>query len=103
MLVDRIYTVYDERGMHTAIVRLFWTIVAALVSLFILLQAHWGTWLVSYPEIHAITLAVVIMIGLYHGPRLKDAPAFAWLKEPARTLRGRRTDKRQPGQPGDNT
>lgn len=103
MLVDRIYTVYDERGFHTAFVRLFWTVIAAMLSLFVLLQTHWGTWLVSYPEMHAITLAVVIMIGLYQGPKLKDLPSFAWLKEPSRTLRGRKTDKRQPGQSGDST
>ena len=103
MLVDRIYTVYDERGLHTAIVRLAWTVVAAMISLYVLLQTHWGTWLVSYPEVHAVTLAIVIMIGLYHGPKLRDLPSFAWLKEPSRTLRDRKTDKRQPEQSGDST
>ncbi len=102
MLVDRIYTVYDERGLHTAIVRLAWTVIAAMVSLYVLLQTHWGTWLVSYPEVHAVTLAIVIMIGLYHGPKLRDLPSFTWLKEPSRTLRDRKTDKRQPGQSGDS-
>ena len=102
MLVDRIYTVYDERGLQTAIVRLFWTVIASIAALFVLLQSHWGTWLVSYPEMHAITLAIVVMIGLYHGPKLKDVPSFAWLKEPARVLRDRKNDKRQPGQPGDS-
>lgn len=102
MLVDRIYTVYDERGFHTAIVRLAWTVIAAMISLYVLLQTHWGTWLVSYPEMHAVTLAIVIMIGLYQGPKLRDSPSFAWLKEPARTLRDRKTDKHQPGQPGDS-
>jgi len=102
MLVDRIYTVYDERGFHTAIVRLAWTVIAAMISLSVLLQTHWGTWLVSYPEMHAVTLAIVIMIGLYHGPKLSDLPSFVWLKEPSRTLRNRKTDKRQPGQSGDS-
>ena len=103
MLVDRIYTVYDERGLHSAIVRLAWTVVAAMISLYVLLQTHWGTWLVSYPEVHAVTLAIVIMIGLYNGPKLRDLPSFAWLKEPSRTLRDRKTDKRQPEQSGDST
>jgi len=102
MLVDRIYTVYDERGLHSAIVRLIWTVVAATVSLFVLLQEHWGTWLVSYPEIHAITLAVIIMTGLYKGPKLKDLPSFRWLQEPAREMRDRKTDKGQSEQAGDN-
>ncbi len=102
MLVDRIYTVYDERGLHSAIVRLFWTVVGATVSLFVLLQEHWGTWLVSYPEVHAITLAMIIMIGLYKGPKLKDVPLFRWLQEPSRELRNRKTDKSQSQQPGDS-
>ena len=38
MLVDRIYTVYDERGLKTATIRLAWTIIAALVALLVLLQ-----------------------------------------------------------------
>ena len=102
MLVDRIYTVYDERGLHIAIVRLFWTAVAAVVSLFVLLQTHWGTWLVSYPEMHAVTLAAIIMFGLYRGKKLKDLPQFSWVKEPVRKMHSRKTDKLQPGQSGDN-
>ena len=102
MLVDRIYTVYDERGMKTATVRLFWTVIAAIASLLVLLQEHWGTWLVSYPEMHAVTLAAIVIIGLYDGKRLKDLPQFAWLKEPTRTQRSRRTDKRQSEQSGDS-
>jgi hypothetical protein len=102
MLVDRIYTVYDERGLHSAIVRAFWTVFAATVSLFVLLQEHWGTWLVSNPEVHAITLAVIIIIGLYKGPRLKDVPSLRWLREPSRQLRDRKTDKNQSEQAGDN-
>jgi len=102
MLVDRIYTIYDERGFHSAIVRLFWTVIAAMISLFVLLQTHWGSWLVSYPEMHAITLAVVIMVGLYHGPKLSNVPSFYWLREPSRNLRDRTSDKDQSEQTGDN-
>ena len=102
MLVDRIYTVYDERGFHTAVVRLAWTVIAAIAALFVLLQAHWGAWLVAYPEAHAITLAIVIMVGLYNGPRLKQLTAFKWLQEPDRELRNRKTDPPQPEQSGDS-
>lgn len=101
MLIDRIYTVYDERGVHSTIVRLFWTVIAAIVSLYILLQSHWGTFLVAYPEVHAATLAAIIMIGLYRGPKLSDAPAFRWLREPARKVRDRKTDIGQPVQSGE--
>ena len=102
MLVDRIYTIYDERGLHSAVARLFWTIVAAAVSLYVLLQAHWGSLLVSYPEVHAITLAIIIMIGLYPGPKLSDLPAFAWLREPSRAVRDRKSDVSQSRQSDDS-
>ena len=82
MLVDRIYTIADQRGMRTALIRLFWTAVAAFVSLLILLQADWSIWLVAYPEIHALTLAVIIIIGLYQGPKLSEIPVLSWLHEP---------------------
>jgi hypothetical protein len=103
MLVDRIYSVYDERGLYSAVVRLFWTVMTVVVSMLVLLQAHWGNWLVSYPETHAITLALIIMIGLYNGPRLKDFAAFRWLREPARQLRDRKTDTDQAGQSEDSS
>lgn len=99
MLIDRIYTIYDERGVQSVIVRLFWTVIAAMVSIYILLQAHWGSFLVSYPEVHAATLAAILMIGLYRGPNLSDVAAFHWLREPARKMRDRKTDPGQPKQP----
>ena len=101
MLVDRIYTIADQRGMRTALVRLLWTAVAAFVSLLVLLQADWSIWLVAYPEIHALTLALIIIIGLYHGPKLSDMPVLNWLHEPE-LRRARRTDSAgQSGQSGD--
>ncbi len=92
MLVDRIYSIADQRGMRTALIRLFWTFVSAFISLIVLLQSDWSIWLVAYPEIHALTLAIIIIIGLYHGPKLSEVPALSWLHEPElRKLRS--TDK----------
>lgn len=102
MLIDRIYTVYDEQGIHPTVIRLFWTIISAFASAVVLLQSHWGTWLLAYPELHAITLAVIIMVGLYSGPVLCDLPACKWLREPPRKLRNRKADKRQCGQAGES-
>jgi transglutaminase-like putative cysteine protease len=82
MLVDRIYTVSDERGRHTAMVRLFWTLVAAFFSLLVLWQLSWSRWLVSYPETHLLTLACIILIGIYRGPKISELPLFYWLREP---------------------
>ena len=92
MLVDRIYSVSDERGLHTAMVRLFWTLVAAFFSLLVLWQLSWSLWLVSYPETHLLTLAFIILIGMYRGPKVSELPVFYWLREPeVRT--SRKTDK----------
>ncbi|MGB5279140.1 MAG: 7TM domain-containing protein [Gammaproteobacteria bacterium] len=101
MLIDRIYTVYDERGAQSAIVRLFWAVIAATVSIYIMLQAHWGTFLVTYPEVHAATLAAIILIGLYRGSKLSDTSALRWLREPTRKVRDRKTDMGQPEKSGE--
>lgn len=92
MLVDRIYSISDERGVHTAMVRLFWTLVSAFFSLVVLWQVNWSIWLVSYPEIHLLTLACIILIGLYRGPKVSDIPVFYWLREPV-VNKTRRTSK----------
>ena len=95
------YTVYDESGIRITLARLLWTVVSAVVSLLILVQTHWGVWLVSYPEAHAVTMALIILVGQYNGPRLKNMPGFSWLQEPARNKRSRKSDKRQSSQSGD--
>ena len=92
MLVDRIYSIADQRGMRTAMIRLFWTVVCSFIALLVLLQADWSLWLVSYPELHAITLAIVIAIGMYQGPKLSQLPALSWLREPD-LRKTRKTDK----------
>ncbi len=102
MLVDRIYSVADQRGMRTAMIRLLWTFVAAAISLLVLSQADWSLWLVAYPEMHAITLAIIIIVGMYHGPKLSEVPVLNWLHEPD-TRRVRSADKlSQRGQSGVN-
>ena len=92
MLVDRIYSVSDERGLHTAMVRLFWTLIAAFFSLLVLWQLSWSAWLVSYPETHLFTLACIILIGVYRGPKVSELPVFYWLREPEVSA-SRKTDK----------
>lgn len=84
MLVDRIYTVADETGLRIALFRLGWTMLAALFSLVILLQSEWGAWLLAYPEMHAITVALIILLGRYQGQRLSDLYGLNWLREPAK-------------------
>ena len=92
MLVDRIYSISDQLGLHTAMVRLFWTLIAAFFSLVVLWQINWSIWLVSYPEIHLVTLAFIILIGLYRGPKMSELPGLYWLREPE-VHTSRKTDR----------
>ena len=80
-LVDNIYSTLDERGLHVVTLRLFWTILAALTSLLILLQTNIGNWLLIYPEFHIFTIAVIIAIGHYDKKQLTDIRGLKWLKE----------------------
>jgi len=69
-LVDRVYTVVDEQGLYTALIRLLWTGVTAVGCFFILSAEELGEWLVRYPEIHLITIALVLALAVYRGPQL---------------------------------
>jgi len=84
-LVDRVYTVVDEQGVRTALMRLVWTAATAVGCFFILTANELGEWLVSNPEAHLITIALVIALSAYRGPRLARAKGLRWLGEPART------------------
>jgi hypothetical protein len=83
-LVDRIYAVAVESGMRIVTYRLMWIVVAAIVSLAILLQSHWGQLLLAYAEAHAITVAIIILLGEYHGRQLSEFSNMRWMKEPSR-------------------
>ncbi len=80
-LVDRIYSVSDDRGAAVALVRLFWTAVTAVGCFFILNLENLGEILVSYPELHLITIALVFALALYRGPTLLNYPVLRWLGE----------------------
>lgn len=86
-LVDRIYTVVDERGLHTALVRLVWTGITAIGCFFILTADQLGELLVKYPELHLITLALVLGLAVYSGPQLARLQGFRWLGAPERKRR----------------
>lgn len=78
-LVDRIYTVVDEQGLHAALVRLLWTGITAVGCFFILTSSELGEWLVKYPEAHLVTIALVVAFAAYRGPKLARFPTLRWL------------------------
>lgn len=78
-LVDRIYTVVDEDGLRPALIRLAWTAVVAVGCFFILTQEALGELLVHYPELHFTTVALIIVLSRYNGPKLSRYPGLQWL------------------------
>jgi hypothetical protein len=93
MLIDRFYSVADESGLRTALIRLGWTLAAASLAMILLLQDALGTWLVSYPEMHALTIALIILLGQYRGKRLSSLPRLDWLLEPSQPINRSRKKK----------
>lgn len=81
-LVDRIYGLADEKGLKVALVRLLWTIATALLCFLVLLRQDWGDWIVAHPEMHLVTLALVIGMYTYSGPKLCEQRWMRWLVEP---------------------
>lgn len=80
--VDRIYGLADEKGLQVALVRLLWTVGNAFLCFLVLLRLDWGDWIVAHPETHLVTVALVIAVYSYSGPKLSEQPWMRWLVEP---------------------
>ncbi len=83
-LVDRVYSVMDEQGLHTTLIRLLWTGITAIGCFFILGAEQLGESLLRYPELHLVTIALVLALAVYRGPQLARFPGLRWLGEPKR-------------------
>ena len=81
-LVDRFYAVFDEKGLRTALYRLWWTLLLAILCMPIVQWETLGHALVRYPELHLITLATMLGLTLYGGRRVAQLPGFGWLNWP---------------------
>jgi len=81
-LVDRFYNTIEDNGLKIAVIRMVWTIVIALLCLPIIQFETLGHFILQYPEIHLITLALFLLITLYKGKHLIKLPIFKLLAEP---------------------
>lgn len=99
-LVDRIYTVVDEDGLHAAVMRLAWTAFVALGCFFILTWEALGELLVHYPELHLTTIALIIILSHYAGPKLAHVPGLKWLAGRGRKVKGAAGREQTPDLPG---
>jgi hypothetical protein len=83
-MVDRFYTLFDEKGLSTALIRLGWTLLLAALCIPIVQYEALGHVLVKYPELHLITIAAILGLALYRGRPLSQVPGFVWLDWPQR-------------------
>jgi len=92
-LVDRFYAIFDEKGLHTAMYRLVWTLFLAALCIPIVKFEMLGHAMVRYPELHLITLAAMLALTMYKGRRLCQFPGFSWLNWPEQSRPRPRTDR----------
>gem|GEM_PF-5704528 len=71
-LVDRFYRTQEESGLPTALRRLGWTVVIALLCIPLLNFKPLGQFFILYPEAHLISLALMLLIAGYQGKTLME-------------------------------
>jgi len=71
-IVDRFYSYMDESGTHAALLRLGVTIMIAIFCIPIFKLEDLGVLILSYPEFHLITAALVLLLSNYKGHKLTD-------------------------------
>jgi hypothetical protein len=83
ILVDMFYRSLDREGAASAFVKLGWTLLQVAICLPVMQYESLGHWLVAHPETHLLTLAAIMLLSGYRGPRLAAQPRFAWLNGPS--------------------
>ena len=84
-LIDQLYKSLDENGVRIAMSRLLWTIVVGIGCYFILREETVGHILLAYPEIHFITIILVLFLSDYKYKKLSSIKGFKWIGEPEKT------------------
>ena len=93
--VDRVYSIADEKGLSVAIYRLFWTCLVAVVCYMVFIIEVLRQLLISYPEVHFFTLALILMCNSYHWKTITTLPAFEWMREPKSTKKTGSSETKQ--------
>jgi hypothetical protein len=80
-IVDRTYTAVDRDGKRIALKRLGCTIGVAIGCVWLFRWEFIGRLLLVHPELHFITLALLLLLGLYNARKLSDFSFFQFLAE----------------------
>jgi hypothetical protein len=103
-MIDLLYKALDESGVRIAMIRLGWTAAVATGCYLILIQERIGHFILTYPELHLFTVALVLSFSAYKYTKLSDLSFFNWLAEPQKRQPSRSTEKieKKPSQVSDN-
>jgi hypothetical protein len=82
MTIERFFINMEEDGMRNAFQRFLLTLLVACCCYLVLGWNTVGHFLLAYPEIHLVTIAVLILIGRYTGYRLTELWRFRDLTVP---------------------
>ncbi len=88
MTIERYFINMEEDGMRIAFQRFLLTLLVACCCYLVLRWNTVGHFLLAYPEIHLVTIAVLILIGRYTGYRLTELWRFRDLTVPAEQRAG---------------
>ena len=80
-VIDRFFALVEQKSYVTALIRMAWTV---LISLFIssLFQWRWvGYHFLAHPELHLVTISLLLFIKDYSGWRLLNLKKFSFLTE----------------------
>lgn len=88
MTIERYFINMEEDGMRIAFQRFVLTLLVACCCYLVLRWNTVGHFLLAYPEIHLVTIAVLILIGRYTGYRLTELWRFRDLTVPPSTRAG---------------
>lgn len=78
-VIDRVYRTLDDLGIRQVLLRSVWTALVAVACFFLISNTRLARLVISYPELHFLTLASIYLVSLYKGPRLVDVAGFKWL------------------------
>lgn len=81
MTIERFFINAEEDGFHNAFRMFLLTLLVAFCCYLVLRWNAVGRLLLAYPEIHLITIAILILLGRYTGYRLTEAWRFRDLRE----------------------
>jgi len=81
MTIERLCTIWDEKGASVAIMRGFNSLFVAVAAYFFMRNTTLQSVLFNYPELNLNILALILLLGQYRGYRLTELKRFSSFKK----------------------